>query len=73
MKRIKYDFLKFWQKWRILQRMKMKILNVKFLTGNTSFLIPLKEAENRFFNILSGLCHRTEPRIIIWGKPLGDP
>ena len=48
MKRIKYDFLKFWQKWRILQRMKMKILNVKFLAGNASFLIPLKETENRF-------------------------
>ena len=26
----------------------MKILNAKFLNGNASFLIPLKEAENRF-------------------------
>ena len=26
----------------------MKILNAKFLTGNASFFIPLKEAENRF-------------------------
>ena len=26
----------------------MKILNVKFLTGNASFFTPLKEAENRF-------------------------
>ena len=26
----------------------MKILNANFLTENASFLIPLKEAENRF-------------------------
>ena len=26
----------------------MKILNAKFLTETASFLIPLKEAENRF-------------------------
>ena len=26
----------------------MKILNAKFLSGNASFLIPLKEAENHF-------------------------
>ena len=26
----------------------MKILNAKVLTGNASFLVPLKEAENRF-------------------------
>ena len=51
----------------------MKILNAKFLTGNVSFLIPSKEAEIRFFNILSGLHHRTEPIINIWGKTLGDP
>ena len=49
----------------------MKILNVKYLTGNASFFIPFKEAEP-FFNILSGLRHRTEPIINIWGKTLGD-
>ena len=51
----------------------MKILNAQFLTGNALFLIPLKEAEKRFCNILSGLHHRTEPIINIWGKTLGDP
>ena len=51
----------------------MIILNAKFLTGNASFLIPLKEAEKRFFNIFSGLRHRTEQIINIWGKTLGDP
>ena len=46
----------------------MKILNAKFLTGKASFLIPLKEAEKPFFNILPGLRHGTEPIISIWGK-----
>ena len=53
--------------------MKTKILNAKFLTGNASILIPLKEAENRFCNILCGLRHRTEPIINIWGKNIGLP
>ena len=46
----------------------MKILNAKVLNGNASFLTPLKEAEKPLFNILSGLRHRTEPNINIWGK-----
>ena len=52
----------------------MKILNAKFLTGNASFLIPLKEAENHFFFSISFLVCATEQSIInIWGKTLGDP
>ena len=33
----------------------------------------LKRGRTPFFNILSGLRHRTEPIINIWGKTLGDP
>ena len=45
----------------------MKILNAKFLTGNASFF-SLKRGRKPFFNILSGLRHRTEPIINIWGE-----
>ena len=53
-KLIKHDVLKFWPKWRILQRIKMKNLNAKILTRNASFVTP-------FFDFLFGLRHRNDP------------
>ena len=41
-------FLKIWQTLQIWERLQMKMLIFKFLTGNASFLTPFKEAQNRF-------------------------
>ena len=51
----------------------MKILYAKFSTGNASFSIPLKEAENRFS--ISCLVCATEQsqKSTFWGKNIRCP
>ena len=47
-KMIKHDFLKFWQKLQIWERIKMKIIKAIFLKKGNTFLTPVNGAENRF-------------------------
>ena len=49
----------------------MKISNGNFLTRNASFWMPLKRQNPVYFNILSGLRHRTDPIYHILKSPLG--
>ena len=52
----------------------MKILNAIFFLRETLYFDPLDRERNPFFfNILSGLCHRTDPIYHIWKSPLGGP
>lgn len=41
-------FSKIWQTLQTLEMINLKILNFKFLTGNTSFLTPIKEVQTSF-------------------------
>ena len=45
----------------------MKILNAKFLTGNASFLITLKEVENSF-SISCLVCATEQSQLSIYGE-----
>ena len=45
---IKRDFLNIWEKMQILEALKTKNLNAKFLIGDALFLTPFKGTENRF-------------------------
>ena len=45
----------------------MKILNAKFLTGNASFFIPLKEAENSF-SISCLVCATVQSQLSTYGE-----
>ena len=51
----------------------MKILNAKFLTGNASFLIPVKEAKENVFQYLAWFAPRNRANNQHTGKTLGDP
>ena len=60
-KRIKHDFLNFWQKWRILQRIKNENFKCQNFDWKRFIFDSLKRGRKPLFNILSGLRHRTEP------------
>ena len=46
---IKHDFLKIWEKLQILEALKTKNLNAKFLIENALFFTPFKGTENALF------------------------